>query len=222
VPSEAERRSERGRVRRSTAIERIRHLLPALLLVGCPNERARPAVDLDTPLSDWLGLTGETTVLSYVQLGWTGTFDAAWALEAACRPDAAVPAGILAPVGDGRWRAVALGETRVPCGARDAVAVHVRPVARLEIDVPDIVHVGDTFSARVVASDYEGRRLSRNHDGAAWRFAGGVGKGRRRGCMDLRPDNGDSVLVRANAMGDARIQVALSGAAASVDVVVQP
>ncbi len=204
MASEAERSPEHVRVRRSTAVERIRDALPVLLLVGCPSE------------------SGETTVLSYVQLGWTSAFDAPWGLDGECRPDAAMPAGILEPDADGHWRAVALGGTRVPCGTRDAVAVHVRPVARLEIDVPDTVHVGDTFSAMVAVIDDEGRRLSRNHDEPTWSFAGGVGKGGRRGCMDLRPDFGDSVLVRANAVGHGRIRVERSGAAASVDVVVQP
>jgi hypothetical protein len=165
---------------------------------------------------------GTTTVLSYVQLGWVGDFETAWGLEAECRPDAAVPAGILAPVGDGRWRAAAVGETRVPCGVHDGVAVHVRAVDELRISLPDTVRVGDTFSAHVSVHDRAGEQLHRNDDVATWSFSDGVGKGSRDSCMDIRSNDGDSVLVQATDEGEARIHVELSSAEATVDVTVQP
>ena len=198
-----------------------RALLLLIATAGCPGDPPAPA-EMQSVSASLFDRHGETTVLSYVQLGWVGDFETAWGLEAECRPDAAVPAGILAPVGDGRWRSTALGDTRVPCGARDGVAVHVRAVEELRISLPDTVRVGDTFSAYVTVHDRTGQQLHRNADVATWSFADGLGKGSRDSCMDIRSNDGDSVLVHATELGEARIRVALGGTEATVDVTVQP
>ena len=163
---------------------------------------------------------GATTVLSYVQLGWTGDFDDPWFVQPPCRPHDADPS-VLAATSDGRWTAIALGETRVPCGGSDAVAVHVRETNHLVITAPAQVHRGEVFSVHVAAYDRDGQLLHRNAEASVWELDG-LEPGDREGCMDIRNNDGDSRLVHASSVGDGRIHIALAGVDAYHDVRIEP
>lgn len=163
---------------------------------------------------------GGTTVLSHVQIGWTGAFDEMWFVEAPCRPADAQPAGVIAPLPDGRWIAIAVGEARIPCGARDAVRVYADATDHLTIDAPTQARVGETFSVRVQAHDRDDGMLHRNGVDAVWEFSGAVEHGRRQSCMDPRSNDGDSVLVHAAAPGTGIVRVTIGELATEVHVAI--
>lgn len=233
VASEVAQGSERTRVRCSTTHGLRRALVVLVLAPGCgddastqhfdvqPASPGRAGTELAQVVSSWLGPPRGSTTFWHVQRDWTDDFEHWW-LDGDCRPRDAIPSGVLVPIDDRQWRATAVADVRVPCGERDAVVVHVRDAASARIDVPDVVHAGETFTVIASVYDREGNRLDRNDDDVSWTFVGGVGKGSREGCMDIRQNYGDTILVHANTVGDARIQVELSGASVSVDVVVQP
>lgn len=212
----------RPRVRVRADMRRALLLLLCFVGTACPDPApAEPApagpASAETPLSAFR--TGSTTVSSYVQLGWTGTLTNDSLLDPPCRPEEAVPPAILAPAADGRWTAIAIGQTRIPCGGNDAIAVYVRATDHLVIRAPEVVRQDEVFSVHVSAHDRDGELLHRNGESASWELDG-LAPGSRTGCMDFRSSTGDDALVEAAAVGSGRIVVALDGREAHADVTI--
>lgn len=89
-----------------------------------------------------------------VALGWRGQVDD---LFSPCAPVASSPTRVVARGSD--YEAIAAGTEDFTC--KDGVVVHVRiaPAARIEIDFPSTIVVGEQHPVRVVGDDGSGRKL---------------------------------------------------------------